>query len=192
MKATEIKYLFLLEALRRKPRSTHATLGEALDIPPSLVNRYVKRLASWGAIEISQHERRRYDLTRKGKGLLARGSWAFLAFGAGLLDQLREHAAAELGRHAPKKAVLYGATPVADVIARWAADAGLDVVAVCDEERRGRNVARLDDLKTLEYDVIILTDWHRADDGMLARLLGEFGTVINLFQTDGAAAPEWR
>jgi len=192
VKATEIKYLFLLEALRCEPSSTHAALGEVLDIPPSLVNRYVKRLSSWGAIEISDGERRRYDLTPKGEGLLARGSWAFLAFGAGLLEQLRERVVAELGRHAPKKAVLYGATPVADVIARWAADAGLDVVAVCDEERRGPNVARLDDLKTLEYDVIILADWYRADDGMLERLLGEFGTVINLFKTDGAAAPEWR
>ena len=41
---------------------------------------------------------------------------------------------------AQKKAVLYGATPVGRIIGRWAADAGLDVVAVCDEERRGRNV----------------------------------------------------
>lgn len=192
MKATEIKYLFLLEALRCKPRSTHAALGGALDIPPSLVNRYVKRLANWDAIKISGGERRRYNLTQKGEGLLARGSWAFLAFGAGLMEQLRERAIAKLSRHAQKKAVLYGATPVADVIGRWAADAGLEVVAVCDEERRGQDVTRLDDLKTLEYDVIILADWHRADDTLLARLLGEFGTVINLFKTDGAAAPEWR
>jgi len=108
------------------------------------------------------------------------------------MEQLRERAVAELRPHAQKKAVLYGATPVGRIIGRWAADAGLDVVAVCDEERRGRNVARLDDLETLEYDVIILADWLRADDGMLARLLNEYGTVINLFKTDGAPMPEWR
>jgi DNA-binding MarR family transcriptional regulator len=192
MKATEIKYLFLLAALRCEPSSTHAALAEALDIPPSLVNRYIKRLASWNAMEISDGERRRYDLTPKGEGLLAHASWAFLALGAGPMEQLRERAVAELRPHAQKKAVLYGATPVGRIIGRWAADAGLDVVAVCDEERRGRNVARLDDLETLEYDVIILADWLRADDGMLARLLNEYGTVINLFKTDGAPMPEWR
>ena len=192
MKATETKYLFLLQALKCRPLATHADLGERLDIPPSLVNRYVKRLAAWNAIEISDRERRRYDLTRKGRTLLDRASWAFLASGAGLLEQLRGRAIAELSRHAPGRAVLYGATPIANVLERWARDAGLEIAAVCDEERSGRDVVRLDDLRALDYDMIVLADWDRADDAMLARLLNEFGTVINLFKADGAARPEWR
>lgn len=192
MKATEIKYALLLSELTLNPGSTHAALSEAIDIPPSLVNRYVKRLESWGAIEVPGRKRRQYDLTEKGRDLLARGSWAFLAFGSDLMEQLRERAITQLGRHAPKRVVVYGATPVGRIVGRWATDAGLDVVAVCDEERRGRNVTRLDDLKTLECDAIILADWHRADDGMLERLLNEYGTVINPFKTNGAAMPEWR
>lgn len=192
MKATEIKYLFMLSALAEAPRATHAELAQAVDIPPSLVNRYLKRLAGWNALRVSGGARRKYALTPKGERLLRRASWAFLAFGAGLVGELREGVIAELRRYSSRKAVLYGATPLAGVIARWATEAGLEVVAVCDEERRGRNVARLDDLAAIEYDVIILADWGRADDRMLARLLDEYGEVINPFETDGAARPEWR
>ncbi|MFH1732006.1 MAG: winged helix-turn-helix domain-containing protein [Planctomycetota bacterium] len=192
MKATEIKYLFLLQTLAEAPRATHAELARAADIPPSLVNRYLKRLAGWKAVSVAGRGGRKYALTPKGKGLLRRASWAFLAFGAGLVGNLREGAISELRRHSSRKAVLYGATPLAGVIARWATEAGIEIVALCDEERRGRNVARLDDLAAIEYDLIILADWDRAGDRMLARLLDEFGEVINPFETDGAARPEWR
>ena len=192
MKATEIKYLFLLQTLAEAPRATHAELARAADIPPSLVNRYLKRLAGWNAVSTAGRGGRKYVLTPKGESLLHRAAWAFLAFGAGPLAQLRERTISELRRHSSRRAVLYGATPLAGIIGRWAAEAGLGVVALCDEERRGRNVARLDDLAAIEYDLIILADWARAGDGMLARLLDEFGEVINPFETDGAARPEWR
>ncbi len=187
MKATQIKYLFMLSALAERPQATHADLAATVDIPPSLVNRYLRRLAGWGAIKISGRNRKRYDVTPEGRDRLGQASWEFLAFGAELLEALRERTVAALARHAGRRAVLYGATPVADILRRWAADAGLEVVALCDEERPGRNVARLDDLAQIKYDVIVLADRDRADDGVLARLLDTFGTVINPFATDGAA-----
>ncbi len=192
MKATEIKYLLLLHGLAHSSHPTHTELASTLDVPPSLVNRYLKRLARWDAVRIPDQAKGKYEVTPKGEALLARASWEFLAFGAGLVEQLHRRAVTELQLQNVRKAVLYGATPLARIIERWATEAGIDVVAVCDEERHGRDVARLDDLKTLEYDAIILTDWERAEDKMLARLLRQFGPVINPFNIDGTAKPEWR
>jgi predicted transcriptional regulator len=192
LKATEAKYLVLLESLTENPRATHADLSTAADVPPSLVNRYLKRLADWGAVRASGGRRRTHEVTAKGRRLIEQASWEFVSFSAGLIETVRRRAIDALSSWTGKRAVVYGAVPLAGFIERWAADAGLEVVARCDEERPGRNVVRLDDLAQIEYDVIILADWDLAEDGMLARLLTEFGTVVNPFAVDGAARPQWR
>ena len=192
MKATETKYLILLKALEDNPRATHTELAAAADVPPSLVNRYVKRLEDWGALRSSGHRGRKREVTDKGRRLIEQASWEFLSFSAGLIEAARRRTVDALRGRRGQRAVVYGAVPLAGFIERWAADAGLEVVARCDEERPGRNVVRLDDLAQIEYDVIVLADWDRAEDGMLARLLDEFGTVVNPFLVDGAARPQWR
>ncbi len=196
MKAHEIKYLMLLHHLGAQPGTTQAQLARLSDMPTALVNRYLRRLAAWGMLRALKRSKTKYELTPKGKSQLDRASWQLLAFTCNELMGLRQTAVRQLARcvaeHGWSRAVLYGATPVAEVLRDWAAQAGIDTVALCDEERTGNGLSRLGDLAGLQYDCIILSDWGRADDAMLMRLLREYGPVINLFATDGRAVPEWR
>ena len=163
-------------------------------MPPSLVNRYVKRLAAWQAVRPPDNRKGRYEITAKGDRLLRRGAWAFLASVAELFEGCRTRAVSELQAAARergwKTAALYGAAPLAGIIGRWACAAGLEVAGVFDEERGG-NAGRLDDLARLECDCIVLSDWERAEDGMLLRLLSEYAPVVNLFVVNGKSVPEW-
>lgn len=196
MKATEVKYLALLDALAADPRATHAELASALDLPQSLANRYLRRLAAWGAVRVAGGRSRTYALTPKGDQLLRQTSWAFIAFFGGLLDRHRARTVAELRRRAgslrSRKAALYGATPLAPILAAWAAEAGLEVVGVCDEERAARGVRRLDDLRRADLGCFIIADPAKAGDRVLAALLSQRAPVLDLFAADGRLAPEWR
>jgi len=196
MKATEIKYLFLLDCLAANPRATHAELSAALDVPQSLVNRYLKRLAGWGAVRVTGGTKKKYTLTPKGNTLLRQASWAFVSFGGDVTERLHQRAVRELrdeaGRQGWRKAVLYGATLLAGTLHRWATEAGLEVVALCDEERRGEGVVGLDDLGGLDYDCLVLADRARAEDGILNSLLAHYAPVVNPFRSNGRAVPQWR
>jgi|GEM_PF-5590637 len=195
MKAQEIKYLLLLQGLRERPGARQAELAQAAGMPASLVNRYLNRLTDWKMARGSGNSRPAYELTAKGRAELERASWELLALTSGLRSGLRtsvvKRLASEAGASGWRRAVLYGATPLAEIIAEWARVAGVEAVAICDEERRGRDVVRLGDLARLEYDCIVLADWKRADDGVLLRLLSEYGPVVNLFVVDGRSVPGW-
>lgn len=195
MKAQEIKYLLLLQGLKERPGARQAELAQAADMPASLVNRYLNRLTGWKMVHGSRGVRPAYELTPKGSAALERASWELMSFTGGLRSGLQERAVTRLASEAREngwsRAVLYGATPLAEIIADWARAAGVEAVAVCDEERRGRNVVRLGNLAGLEYDCIILADWKRADDGVLLRLLLEYAPVVNLFLVDGHSVPGW-
>lgn len=196
MKATETKYLLLLHRLQTNPAVTQAELADALDVPPSLVNRYLKRLAQWRALRITGRTKKKYTLTDKGATLLQQASWAFLAFNAGLLARLERDAVEGLRTAAralgARNVMLYGQTPLARFVRTWARAAELEVVGLCDEERPGSGVLKLDDLAQSRFDCFVLTDWAKAEDKLLASLLAHYAPVINLFLTDGAAAPKWR
>jgi predicted ArsR family transcriptional regulator len=196
MKATELKYMLLLDRLTVNGDATHAELAEELDIPPSLVNRYLKRLAHWDALKNGGRGGAKYTLSPKGDRLLRQASWAFLAFSADALERLRERAVeqleAECTQAGIRRVVLYGVTPLTQTIAEWAKSAGIEVVAVCDEECSEGEAKRLDELDRSAYDAFVLCDWDRAEDTVLLALLGHYAPVINLFAVDGAAAPAWR
>ena len=189
-----MKYLLLMQALKDQPLVTHDTLSRMLDMPPSLVNRYVKRLAAWQAVRPPHNRKGRYEITAKGSRLLKRGSWSFLTFVADVIEGCRAHAGSDLHNvvreRGCKTVALYGATALAETIGRWASAAGLEVMGVFDEER-GEGAGRLDDLAGLECDCIVLSDWEKAEDGMLLRLLSEYAPVVNLFAVDGESVPEW-
>jgi hypothetical protein len=193
MKAQEIKYLYLLQALATQPGASHKQLSEALDMSPALVNRYLRRLAGWGAVRAKGERSGSYRVAPDGRIQLARGAWAFLAFAAPLYEACRDRAVSELRDRAEQRgwsrAALYGRAPLAGPMAEFARAAGLDVVAVCDEERAGGD--KLDDLEPGRCDCIILADWDRAEDAVLLRLLAEYAPVVNLFVVDGKAVPEW-
>ena len=89
VKSTEAKYLLLLDRLAADPCSTQQALAGALDVPCSLVNRYLGRLADWGAIRVTGGAKKKYTLTPKGATLLRQASWMFLASHAAPLERLR-------------------------------------------------------------------------------------------------------
>ena len=95
MKATETKYLLLLEALEASPKATHAELAEAADIPQSLVNRYLRRLAAWGAVKTNGRSKGKYVLASKGKRLLRQAAWQLAAFTGSVFERLHAGAVAE-------------------------------------------------------------------------------------------------
>jgi hypothetical protein len=186
--------MMLLQALRRTPRATHAVLAEELDIPPSLVNRYLKRLAGWNAVG-NGREPQEHPLTPKGDTLLRQASWQFLNFVGDNVESLRQHALDRLRRErrsGREKPCLYGVTALTPFLRRWAEAAGMHVAGTCDEERAGEGVLKIDDLGALEYDCFILCDWGRAADPVLNELLTHYAPVINLFVDGGRARPEWR
>ncbi len=195
MKSTEIKYLMLLNGVDAAPAATHAELADAIDSPPSLVNRYLKRLEEWGALIVDGAAERRYDLTPSGRRLVGQGTWELLAFAGDLLERHRERSIEELREEANRlgirRAVIYGAVPLAGLVGRWARCAGLDVVATCDEERAGEGILRLDGLGDVRFDGFILADRERAEDAVLLSLLEHYAPVINPFLIDGSAEPDW-
>jgi predicted transcriptional regulator len=196
LKAHELKYLMILRQLQARPGATQAALAESADMPAALVNRYLKRLSGWRLLRASERGgRAQYALTRRGERELHRASWEFAAFLSLEFNELREQAVRRLREatehHGWARAVLYGATPLADVLGPWLVEAGLEPVALCDEERAGADVVRLSDLDRAAFDCVVLADWDRAADSMLLRLLAEYGPVVNLFAVDGTARPRW-
>ncbi|MFO7898150.1 MAG: hypothetical protein R6V58_03705, partial [Planctomycetota bacterium] len=157
--------------------------------------RYLRRLEDRGAVRIQGDARHRYSLTPRGRRLVERGGWQFRAFLADPLARHRERSVEAIGREAERlgvrRAVIYGATPLAPLIERMASDAGITLVATCDEEREADGVVRLDDLGGVEFDGFVLADWARAEDAVLLGLLEHYAPVVNPFLVDGAAAPEW-
>ncbi len=195
MKATETKYLLLLERIASEPAATHADLAAALDVPQSLVNRYLKRLAAWGAITGNGGSANPRSLTPRGRELLREASWQLLAFFGEPLDRLRREAISRLRMCAEhsgwRRMALYGATPIASFLRAWAQEAGIEVVAVCDEERPGPDAVRLEDLDPAQYDAFLLCDWSRAEDRVLLALLEHYAPVVNLFVENGRSKPSW-
>jgi len=196
MKTQELKYLLLIEQLKANASATHAELSAAADMPRSLVNRYVRRLSRWGAVDVGDEKTSRYAVTQKGERFFRQGCWEFVASAAGLFNDCRDRAMEALRERVRqdgwRRAALYGATPLAETLRPWVEAAGLEVVGVCDEERSAeRGVLSLDDVAGLGCDGIVLCDWHRADDGVLLRLLAAYGPVVNLFAVDGVSVPKW-
>jgi len=197
VKATEAKYLYLLDALVANPAATQEELARALDVPASLVNRYLKRLVEWDVIRLRRPPAGS-ELTAKGEVLLWQASWKYLDFLGPWLERFHLRVVGELRSKAGglerRAAVLYGATPLAGVLKAWATEAGLQVLGVCDEERTaacGEAVLRLDQLPAIRPGCIILSDWGRSGDGVLGRLLARYAPVIDVFALDGRSAPEW-
>jgi predicted transcriptional regulator len=192
MKATEIKYMLLLNYFDAKGYTTYEQMSEALGMPAGLVHRYTKRLEDWGALIKNNGDKGQYQLSAKGRQLLRRASWEFLACSADPIMRLRSRAIQALkNQPSARRIVLYGATPMTGTLGEWAQAAGLSVVAVCDEERSDQDALSLDELTPCSYDAFLLCNWRRAEDAVLLALLEHYAPVINLFAVDGAAVPQW-
>lgn len=185
MKATEIKYLFLLHSLARGAARTQSALAEASDIPLGLVNRYVRRLRGWRLIGGAGGS---MTVTDKGRAFIADASWKLADYVAGILNDLQAGAVGRLRSEACasgwKRAVIYGDTALTAMISAAARGAGIEVVAICDEERSRDGVVQLADLSGRKFDCFILADWERRDDRVLAALLRHYAPVVNLFASD--------
>lgn len=195
MKAQDQKYLQIVQELSEQEGLSQRDIFLRLGMAQGLVNRYLKRLAQKGWIKLSTAPPKRmlYWLTPKGLAEKTRLTYEFVAFTYKLFREAHRNASNKLHemarRQKVRRIVLYGAEPAAEVAVLSLKENGIKLVALADEEARGRpfletTVLGIDDLDRLSFDAILFVKHSRKDDRILLKLLATKGKVVNLFDTD--------
>ena len=182
-----------MSALAENPRATQSELAEHAAAPVSLVNRYLKRLQNMKLLESSPPIG--WGITDAGKSWLERARWRFVSFHSPILAEIFADAAEKLSQQLSpfdlRRAVIYGDTPLAQILAPLIESVGGRVVGICDEERPRDGVLALEDLAAIGFDCFVLADADRAADSLLLRLLAHYAPVINLFAGTHAARGQY-
>ena len=192
MKGQDLKYLQLVQELSEERGLTQRDLFLRLGMAQGLVNRYLKRLAQKGWIKLTTAPPKRmlYWLTPRGVAEKTRLTYEFVSFTYKLYREAHRSASNRLHALAHqdgvRRVVFYGAEPVAEVAAMSLKENRLRLVAVADEDLKGRRflgqrVVGVDDLDPLDFDRIIFVKHSRKDDAILLKLLATKGPVVNLF-----------
>lgn len=192
MKGQDLKYLQLVQELSEERGLTQRDLFLRLGMAQGLVNRYLKRLAQKGWIKLSTAPPKRmlYWLTPRGVAEKTRLTYEFVSVTYKLYREAHRNASNRLHALAHedgvRRVVFYGAEPAAEVAAMSLKENRLRLVAVADEELKGRRllgqrVVGVDDLDSLDFDRIIFVKHSCKDDAILLKLLATKGPVVNLF-----------
>lgn len=159
--------LDLLQAIAENRAVTQRDLSARLEIALGLTNALVKRLARKGFIKITHVSPRRvtYLLTPKGILEKSRLTYSYIQFSLGYYRDLRSRLAAlftSLVARGARRVVLYGTGEVAEVALICAHGTPLELMVVSDDARAeatllGRPVTRLENLRDVPFDALILT-----------------------------------
>ncbi len=195
MKTQDMKELQIVQALSEEDGLTQRDLFLRLDMAQGLVNRYLKRLAKKGWIELttSPPKKMLYWLTPKGLSEKSRLTYEFVTFNYRLFREAHANASNTLSRLARKekvkRVVFYGVDPVAEVVSMSLKENKITLDGVADEEAAGQTflgtkVLGIDDLDGRTFDCILFVKHAKKDDKILRRLLETKGKVVNLFDVE--------
>ena len=167
MDTNSLRTFQILDALSRDNNLTQRDLSKRVGVAVGLVNRYVKRLATKGYIEVTHVEknRLRYLLTPKGIKQKSVLTCNYLQRSYRLFVDLRERTTRcfkQLAQDGAKRVIFYGTSEVAELAFLSLPPAGLELAGVVDKEQStdkfcGYSINTLGDLKVLNYDKVIVT-----------------------------------
>jgi DNA-binding MarR family transcriptional regulator len=167
MDTNSLRTFQILDALSRDNSLTQRDLSKRVGVAVGLVNRYVKRLATKGYIEVTHIEknRLRYLLTPKGIKQKSVLTCNYLQRSYRLFVDLRERTTRcfkQLAQDGTKRVIFYGTSEVAELAFLSLQPARLELAGVVDEKQStdkfcGYPINTLGDLKVLNYDKVIVT-----------------------------------
>jgi DNA-binding PadR family transcriptional regulator len=157
--------LLILEEIAGGRMKNQRALAEKLEISLGLVNTELKRLRSGGLFSIAESETRRpkYKLTQKGVAEKNRLTCVFIGAAYRGYREARDRLTARLAHLAEigvRAVVCYGAGEVAEAAEEVLSNTEIRLVAVVDDppgDRSGESPALYGELKTLDFDRILVT-----------------------------------
>jgi DNA-binding MarR family transcriptional regulator len=167
MDTNSLRTFQILDAISGNHNLTQRDLSKRVGVALGLVNRYVKRLATKGYIEVTHIEKNRlsYLLTPKGIKEKSALTGHYLQRSYTLFVDLRERTSRcfqKLAKEGVKRVVFYGTSEVAELAFLSLHSSGLELAGVVDGKPSikkfcGYQVQSLEDLNNLDYDVLVVT-----------------------------------
>jgi DNA-binding MarR family transcriptional regulator len=132
----------LLSAIERDSGLTQRRLSQELGIALGLANAYLRRCVRKGLVKVGQVPMRRYAyyLTPKGFAEKSRLTADYLTISLDFFRRARRECTEMLAQAHGRmwsRVVLFGAGDLAEVAILSASEAGVEIVAVVDQQRRG-------------------------------------------------------
>ncbi len=166
MDTNSLRTFQILDALARNHNLTQRDLSKRVGVALGLVNRYVKRLIKKGYLEVTYVEKNRFNYLLTPKGIKEKSALTghYLQRSYKLFVDLRERTTRcfqKLAKEGTKRVAFYGTSEVAELAFLSLHSSGLELTGVVDEETSiekfcGYQVQSLEDLNSLDYDVLVL------------------------------------
>lgn len=165
--------LQILDELSTNDSLTQRDLSDRLGIALGLVNSYIKNLALKGFITVKSIPPKRYAyyLTPKGFAEKTRLAYQLLHDYTKIYREAKSNLSKlfkELQNQGVKEIIFAGADEVAEIAYITLQDADIELKAVVDDEKAGKNffgkqVKPVAELGTLSYDCIVITSYVKRD-----------------------------
>jgi DNA-binding MarR family transcriptional regulator len=165
MDLRDIRTLTLLREFERDHPSTQRELAEKLDMSLGLVNLYLKRLAQKSYFKIKTYPKNRvgYLLTPQGILEKTRLTYEYIHHSLEFYTQTRTRLKNILEPFKIKQArtvAFFGANEIAEIAYLSIKNAGLDLVAVIDNERAGQKfmghiIVSSESIGTIFFDLLL-------------------------------------
>ena len=167
MNPQDLRTLHLLEEIEKNNSPSQRQLANNLNVSVGLVNSFVKRLASKGYFKITHipKNRVRYLLTPKGAAEKTRLTYEYIKFSYGFYRDARKKLYKlfqNLQSEGVRKIVLVGATDLAEIAYLTLHETIIELAAVLDDSRVGReflshNIQSTESLHEINFDRILIT-----------------------------------
>ena len=182
--------LQILDELSNNDSLTQRDLSSRLGIALGLVNSYIKNLIAKGYITVKTIPRKRYAyyLTPKGFAEKTRLTYDLLHDYTRIYREARTNLKKlfqELRDAGCRRIVFAGADEVAEIAYLSLQEAGLELVAIVDDDAEGRNffgtpIKKLESLRDLDYDIILISTYLKRTE--LYKQLLDLGVDRNLIR----------
>ncbi len=176
MKKDDMYTMEMLKLVEENSRITQRRIAVAMKISLGLTNSFIKRLAKKGYIKIRTipMERAKYLLTPNGALEKYRLTVEYmqypLSFYRDLKEMMREKFSCPKEKNIEKVA-FFGSGEVAEIAKLFLDEAGIELVAVIDDERAGKSffgheVKRVESLTAIDFDMLLFTDIAPPEDAL--------------------------
>jgi len=170
----DIRTLQILEEIGSNSVPSQRALAKKLNVSLGLVNSFMKRLAQKGFFKARTIPRNRvkYILTPIGAAEKTRLTYKYIQHSYQFYKDARQKLSRlceNIIKQGARRVVFYGATEFAEIAFISMQEASLDLVAVVDDQKKGREFLRhairpSEDLKALSFDKVLITVLDERDE----------------------------
>ena len=168
METQDIRILKILEKVQDENPHSQRDLARELNISLGLVNSFIKRLTLKGYVKATTIPRKRikYILTPKGMTEKTRLTYKYIQYSYQLYRSSRQkfrRLFADMESQGVRRIVFFGASDLAEIAFLSLLETALELVAVVDDRRLGKNVLGREvidsrRLANFSFDRIVVTD----------------------------------